>query len=303
MVTSFPKFSKLNTNHKTFIDKIFETFPPYSDHTFSSLHSWNIDDKVEICELYGNCVVKLNDYLTNESFLSFIGNNRPAETVESLLNYAKSDQMLLSQLKLIPEHNLVNLELDNEFEITEDPDNYDYIYSIDELAELKGNKYRGKRNFVNRFSKLYKWEVLNLNLDDDKVWEEMQNLYHRWSEKQNEKENDIQNESRALNRIRESMNLIPLYSLGLRVENKMDGYSINELHNQGFATNLFEHADTNFTGVFPFLKMQTAIKLKELGYKYLSHQQDLGLEGLRKSKKAYYPTLYLKKYSIRKIDK
>lgn len=321
MPPNFPQFRPLEIEDQAFIDKFFdELFPPYSDHTFSNLWTWNSQNQTQVSRLNNNLVIRLNDYVTNEPFLTFLGNKNIAETIEVLLSQGlvpeprEGSNPIRTLLKLVPHHCLVNDSIDgpradllSRYQIDEDRDNFDYVYNLSDLAELKGNRYRGKRNFVNRFNKLYRWQTRPLDIREDETWRQMQTLYRLWSGRQTQKENDVENESKALSRLREISSRINLFCLGLFVEEKLVGYTINEIKQnyQGeiiFATNLFEHADLNFVGVFSLLMQQTAVELLKLDHKYLSHQQDLGLPGLRKSKQDLHPTFFLKKYSIRIRD-
>ena len=75
---------------------------------------------------------------------------------EIILNYIKDKglqarffSVLKEQLEEISPKTLQN------FTIFNNRDNYDYIYSIEELNELKGNKLASKRKFVNNFMKRY----------------------------------------------------------------------------------------------------------------------------------------------------
>lgn len=308
MMREFPQFSKLTLEDKPFFDEIFQRFPPYCDQTFSNLWTWDSQNKIQIARLNHNLVVVLTDYKTNEPFLTFIGDAKVVETIRALFDYLDSPPPLpeplnlLPELHLIPEESLKDVVLPGAFEAHEDRDNFDYIYSLAELSSLAGNRYRGKRNFVHRFNRLYRWQIEELDLSHDATWSQMQNLYRLWSTRQGQKENDVENEAYALLKLRDAAGIIPLLNLGLSVEGRLVGYSLNEINQGDYATNLFEHADTDSVGVFPKLQEQTALKLKAQGYKYLSHQQDLGLAGLRKSKLDYHPVFFLKKYTLQKAN-
>lgn len=314
----FPDSKNLELEDQLAIDNYFRRLPSYSDHTFSSLYTWNTQNQNQISDLNGNLIIKMNDYLTNQPFLTFLGDRKVVETIEAIL--------CQGPLKLVPRHcllvpgsdgmqadlpavlsaQLMQAGLPPFYRLEEDRDNFDYVYDLEDLASLSGNRYRGKRNFVNRFNRLYRWQTAELDIGDDDTWAKMQALYKIWSARQNQKENDVENESRALARLRAVAGRLNLYTLGLFVGTKLVGYTVNEVRQNyegqpNFTTNLFEHADVSFTGVFPILTQQTAVELLKLGQKHLSHQQDLGLPGLRKSKEDLHPIFFLKKYTIKKI--
>ena len=151
----FPTFKHLELSDQVLIDEYMERYLPMSDFNFEGLWSYNIEDKVFISILNDNLVLKSQDYLTKEPFLSFTGTTKTQETIDTLLKYAKENHFC-PYLKLIPEVTIYKRDdLFDSYTIQEDPDNFDYIYSVDELINLAGNDFRGKRNFVNRFNKKY----------------------------------------------------------------------------------------------------------------------------------------------------
>lgn len=298
----FPQFAALDLGHQAIVEEALNRLPPYSDHTFSSLYTWNLAGQTGISTLQGNLIFRLSDYLTNEPILSLLGAEKPKETLDSLFTYLHSQKEIQPRLSLIPERIIeaFDEDLKNQYEILEDPNNHDYIYGLVSLSSLRGNKLRGKKNFANRFARNYRWEFKELDTRSPQTLKQMGYLLTTW---QREKEGhglEVENDREALRRLWEIQDHLKLLVLGLFVDEKLVGYTVNELHKNEYATNLFEHADVNYTGVFSFLKQQTALKLLGLGYQYLSHQQDLGLEHLRHSKHSFAPKFFLKKFTIKK---
>ena len=51
-----------------------------------------------------------------------------------------------------------------QFRFSSDRDTFDYVYAINDLADLKGRKYQKKRNHIHRFEEAYPdWKVLPLD--------------------------------------------------------------------------------------------------------------------------------------------
>ena len=302
-IPSFPEFSPLALHHQAAIESYTRIFPPYSDYTFPSLWSWNIQEKIEVSVLNGNLVVRFTDYLTNEKFLSFLGSKEVNETLEALFALIEDAPDHLGYLKLIPEHNLQGIRLNDAYEVVEDHDNHDYVYSIQELVSLSGSKYQKRRNKIQQFLKKYQWQAAELNLSCARTCRDMESLCETWTKRQLLKNNDVQNDIDALKRLTQATDKICLSGVGVYVDGVLAGYALNEFNHHQFATNLFEHADINYAGVFTFLRKQVASRLQKDGYLYLNHQQDLGIEGLRKSKRVFRPAFFLKKFIIRRAGK
>lgn len=303
MIPKFPKFINLSIKHKPYLEEHIVKFPPYSDFNFSSLISWG-DEQTAISNLNGNLVIKFNDYVTNEPFFTFLGTNMVNDTIKILLEEA-SKNGLPPHLKLIPEAAIkADPDIFEKFDIEEDRDNFDYIYLLEEAREFKGKKHRDKRNFINRFKKLYQSSHKIIDVSNPEIQKQLLNLFFYWQRLRGREKEEVENELLAIKKIFEFSKNLSLICIGLYINKKLVAFSINEVLSDGYSMNLFEKADTNYQGIFPYLRHITSVYLLELGSKFLSHEQDLGIEGLRKSKMSYNPHFFLKKYTVkRKLNK
>lgn len=298
MIPEFPKFKKLTVRDKEKLEQYTNQYPSYSDYNFASLLSWDIEENTLISLLHNNLVIKFNDYLTRKSFYSFIGINQLPETIGTLLKFA-SNQKIAPQLKLIPEvsvyahHSIVRI-----FDVQEDRDNFDYLYHIPEMVKLTGNKHRAKRNFVNRFKKLYTSIHKILNLNNSQVQEEILNLIEVWEKTRHKDPLQTKHEFAAIKRMLAHSKYLTLLIIGLYIDSKLVGVSVNDILSQGHAINLFEKADIRLIGIYQYLRQITCWYLSEQGCQFLNHEQDLGIPGLRKSKLSFNPKFFLKKYIV-----
>ncbi len=157
---------------------------------------------------------------------------------------------------------------------------------------LAGRKYQTHRNFINRFVKLHQWETRVLDLADEADRQAVVQVMTLWQHNKTKEGMDVGVDLHAIEQLRTLLDQVPLLAVGIYVNDMLCGYTI-------YATNLFEHADTHYTGIFRVLKQQTALQLQRQGYRYWNHQQDSGFLGLRKSKDSFRPAFYLRKMTIR----
>ena len=177
-------------------------------------------------------------------------------------------------------------------------DNFDYLYRIENLAELKGRKYQQKRNHINRFlAACPNWRLEPVT---PALLPACGDLAHRWYQ-QHAQENphtNYQLEQRALRRaLRHFEELgiegLLLYHGQLPVAMAM-GSSLNEtvydVH--------FEKAFGEIPGAYAMINRSFARYIREThpSVVYLNREDDLGLPGLRKAKESYYPDILLEKY-------
>lgn len=297
MIPQFPEFKNLELGDKEEFEKITKKFEPYSDFNFISLWSYNTENDAEISILNENLVIKFRDYITNDPFYSFIGDNKSEETITLLHSFAKA-QGIDPSLKLIPEVNIGNMQLLN-YSINEDRDNFDYIISVDEIAILSGGKYHTHKNFVNRFNKTYmEAHIRNLDLLDPAIHEKIFELFYKWELQRNRQRTETVHELSALGRLLKDANNFDLVALGVYDKEVLIGFMIASLEQMDYAMGHFTKADSEYQGIYYFIYHSLAKILLEKGYKYFNNEQDMGIEGLRKSKEQWNPVKYLKKYVI-----
>jgi hypothetical protein len=297
MIPQFPKFKRIGLHDRSAIAKITEKFPPYSDYNFTSLWSWDTQEKIQLSLLHSNLVIKFTDYITGEPFYSFLGTNRPTATAEVLLGLAHREG-LTEELRLLPEHSIQGLDT-NKFKLQEDSDSFDYILSIPTLMTYKGNKLRAKRNFVNRFKKFYRTSTEVLDLKEKWVQQLIEELFMIWVRQKKLSVQEAENEYKAILRVFDATKVANVVTIGVFSENRLIAFSINEVVGHGYGMLHFEKADAeNFVGVYSYTMQVTAELLFKGGCQFLNYEQDLGIPGLKQGKESYDPCHYLKKYIV-----
>ncbi len=299
MIPVFPKFKGLSVNDKSDIEKITREFEPYSDYNFVSLFAWDSDEEIKLSILNDNLVVMFVDYVTNEKFYSFIGSNQVEDTIDKLLGHAKSEK-LSHELKLIPEPVINLISSKDKYKIQEDRDSFDYILSVTDLVELKGKKYHPKKNFIQRYKREYEsiTHVKPLILSEPETKKQVIDLFYVWEKSRGKTRKETENELKAIKKLLDHSHLLDLQAIGLFINNELKGFAINEIISDEHGIAHFEKVDVSHIGIFQYLKHESALSFHKKGLKYMNIEQDLGIEGLRKSKEALYPVKFLKKYTV-----
>lgn len=299
-IPRFPQFKKLVLEDKESIYTLTSKFPPSSDYNFVSLWSYNVKNDIIVSRLHQNLILRFRDYILDEQFYSFLGNNKTKETIEALLKHTKKEN-ILPKLKLIPEDNILNNpKLFDFFQITEDRDNFDYIFLTDEISKLEGYKFSNKRNKVNNFlRKNPSISVRLVDLKNPKIHKVIIDLFLTWGKNKKKHSNHASNELLALKRLLKSAEFLNVLSLGVyNTNNKLMGFSIIEAVHQDHSMIHFVKADLSYTGLFEYIYKSTASELYKRRCKYVNRQQDLGIPGLRQAKSSWRPIKFLKKYII-----
>ena len=299
MLPLYPTFKNPELEDKKSIEEITDNFPPYSDFNFVSLYSYNTDNDALITNLNDNLVIKFRDYITNEPFYSFIGNKKVTETAGELLKRAKKENAM-NILQLIPESVVhADIRLIEDFDVKEDPDNFDYVLDVPEIASLEGEKYHNKRHAVNRFhADNPEHEVKILDVSDCKIQKEIIDLFDLWVKVRNKNIEETEHEKKAIIRLIQAANKLNLLAIGIYINNKMVGFAVAEILKNNYAIFHFIKANTEHKGIFESLYMLKAKELIKNQIKHWNIEQDLGIENLKKSKELWRPVGFLKKYII-----
>ncbi len=174
------------------------------------------------------------------------------------------------------------------YQVAEDRDNFDYLYSQKELSELTGRKFHKKRNLIKAFLNNYDYEgkpLLEEYIPDALA------ILETWREGRADS-GDYAAAKEALEKAEELQLCGGLYY----VDGKPAAYSLGEELAQGrrFVIH-FEKVAGDYKGIWQFVNQAFASILPNK-YTTINREQDLGDEGLRQAKLSYRPVGFVRKY-------
>jgi len=186
---------------------------------------------------------------------------------------------------------------DLKFEVIEDDDDFEYVYMTNDLIELKGKKYHGKKNHVNSFEKTYEYEVKSI--DNDKVIKDCLALLHKWHEEVAVTvDKEMLMEIDAIKDLFSELHFFDLKSIAIYVEDELVGFAVGERVNEKMAVIHVERGETAYKGVYSFLNKKFLTESFS-DTEFVNRQEDTGNEGLRKAKQSYHPAKMVKKYLVK----
>lgn len=177
-----------------------------------------------------------------------------------------------------------------------DRDWFDYIYNSEDMVTFAGRKYSGERNHINKFNKLY--ENNSFEIIDETNIEKAKNFFRGFLN-HNDKESDTY-AAEAVKVIEVLDNYEKYKLLGgmLLVDGKVVGMSMGEIIGDTLFVHI-EKANTNYQGVYQVLVKSFASSFVTEDIKYINREEDVGDEGLRRSKMSYHPIELIEKSHIR----
>lgn len=181
-----------------------------------------------------------------------------------------------------------------EYKVTCNPDYYDYIYNSSDLIDLKGKKYHSKRNHLTKFyAKSWSYEPLT----EANQAECIELSVKSYNDRQGYTDTSSISEQFAINTFLTNFEELELKGGLIRVDGVPAAFTIGEpLNSDTFCIHI-EKANAEITGSYAAINKEFALRNIE-GFKFINREEDLGLEGLRKAKRSYYPAYQLEKYTI-----
>lgn len=172
-----------------------------------------------------------------------------------------------------------------------DEGSFDYVYAIDDLAELAGKKYHAKRNHLNRFRENFP-DALARPLDDSLI-PTVRKFVCQWYEtKISENPNgDYRMEQIAIERALRDYDVLGLEGLTIMNGDEILAVTLGSRLAKDTFDIHFEKARSDVQGAYVAVNYEFAryLRSKYPEVRYLDREEDMGLEGLRKAKKSYYP--------------
>ena len=178
----------------------------------------------------------------------------------------------------------------------EERGHWDYVYSVSDLIELKGNRFHKKKNLLNQFVKKYEYTYVQFEPHLIGQAMAMQEDWCTWRDC--ESSDVLSAENRAVCRVLENWEqLNDMLGGAILVDGKMVAYTVAEALTPQSIVIHFEKGDTQFKGVYQAIN-QMFLAHSARDYLTVNREQDLNEEGLRKSKLSYNPLEFLHKYRV-----
>jgi len=178
-----------------------------------------------------------------------------------------------------------------------DEGSFDYVYAIEDLAELKGKKYHGKRNHLHRFKEAFpdctaeplSEENLPLVRKMTAEWYRARMLEHP--------NGDYHMEKAALEKAFRDYKALHMEGLVLLCGGEVLAFTLGSRLSADTMDVHFEKARTDAQGAYNAINYEFAryIREKYPNIRYLNREEDMGLEGLRRAKQSYRPHHMTKK--------
>ena len=295
---SILQYKEIEISDKSLVDEYFRQNPPeISEYTFNNLYLWRSYRRVFFAEYQGWLILMMRRG-DKMCFLPPVGNGDLTAIYRTLLDDSHRDG-IAAGFKRIPESHLEAVKT-LPVRIQEDRDNFDYVYRAEDLIQLQGRKYDGKRGFIYKFYSQYDAQMHPYS---DKWKDGCAELLNRWFAHKAKTSETVSPdgftqdfEYTAIGEAFEVYDRLNMEGIVLAEGDRVVAFAFGEKLNPETFVVHFEKADTRYVGAYQTVN-QELVKHSVFGkYEFVNREQDLGIEGIRKAKLSYYPARMVAKY-------
>ncbi len=299
-------FKEIDIDAKEILDKYFDLVDYEAcEYCFNTLFMWQHAYKT--CYHIGDGFAVLVGEHEGELFsiLPLAPKEKIPEAIEYAINWFDDDKKKVYFRGI--DTNVVEILKDiypEKFDYTAERDIFDYVYDAEKIRTVKGRKLSGKRNHLNYFTKEYDSRVQRRLLTKED-FPECFSLLKEWNEYKSgdeDFENSIDDEFIGMKKLFDNYDKLSdkLKIYGVFIDGKLQAFSMGEKINDDMALVHIEKANADIRGLYPYInKMFIADEFPDV--KWVNREEDMGIEGLRKSKLSYYPERFIEKYTVREV--
>lgn len=290
-------FKKITIDDKEMISKYLKQSQYKAcDYSVANIILWSSVYGTEYAIIEDMLIMK---YRNNEiDFFTFpMGESNHKAALEWMIKYCEEQEILFQMNPVEPQmYQLLEQILPGKFSIKYNRDGYDYVYNREDLQNLVGKKYHGKKNHINKFIKMNpEWtyeDITNENLD------ECIEMVKKWCIVNNCCEDkDKAAEICVVLKALENIEVLNLKGGIIRTKEEIVALTMGEEMKDGMFVIHFEKAFATVQGAYPMINQQF-IQHQLTEYQYINREEDLGIEGLRKAKESYCPEFLVEKGTV-----
>ncbi len=290
------ELKEITLEDKGWIDEILKKSDYMaSEYSFGNHFIWKTSYKVKVANVNGFYVAASDHGDEGLSFLYPAGVGDVKPVIEQMMEYCKENGFEFKMHSVL-EQSKIELEklFPEKFNIQEDRDLADYIYRSEDLINLSGKKYHGKRNHIARF-KENNWTfepITEENIDDCREMNRKWCVMNECASDESKKA-----ECHAVKRAFQFFKELNFFGGLLRVDGEVVAYTMAERLSSNTVVVHIEKAFANIQGAYPAINREFVANMAN-NYEYINREEDMGVEGLRKAKLSYQPTILLAKYGV-----
>ena len=289
-------FRPFTAEDKTLYEKyLFSEEGRGCEFSFANLYLWGRQSFATVCDH----IVAFSQFDRRTVYPYPLGKGNKKNVIDAIIDDANA-RGIPCRITGMSKSDAQNLEslYPGRFKFHTDRGSYDYVYDINDLAELKGKKYHGKKNHLNRFKENfegYKAEkITEHNINKARIFTK------QWYEIKTAEnpDGDYMMENAAIEKAFKHYFEIGLDGLIITHSDNVIALTMGSRLSKDTFDVHFEKARADINGAYTVVNYEFARYIRDNypDIKYLDREEDMGLEGLRRAKESYKPHHMIEKF-------
>lgn len=290
-------FSRLQLAQKAqYEDILFACGSRSCEYSFANLYLWGRQEAA----FFPEGIAFFSHFYGKSVYPYPIGTGNRRAVLEAVLEDAKS-RGIPCRITSMTQAETQELEswFPGRFLFRPDRDGFDYVYAIDDLADLKGRKFQKKRNHVHKFQASHP-DCLSVPLEKENL-PQAQEMVAQWFRQRlaEDPHGDYLLEQIALSRAFRHFEALGMEGLMLVENGQVLAVTLASRLSENTMDVHFEKAREDVDGAYAAVNCEFAryLRLKHPELAFLNREDDLGLPGLRQAKLSYQPHHMEEKYN------
>ena len=297
------ELSNISIEKKDYLDKfLLRRTSKNSEFSFTNLFMWRKSYSIKYIVIYDMLCIFLKhaDGPISATFpIGFVNADGSEKDVTNAINFildwfdAHGYEPLIRLYDDRAVKKLTNTFTDK-FILTEDRNNFDYVYKIEDLVNLSGKKYHAKRNHINKFINKYpNFEYCRMTPENA---QECIDLFDSWRNSKDDGSSvELAEEREAIIELLDNWDCLGVTGGCIKIDGKMVAFSFGEALSNDTVVIHLEHADTSYEGIFAVMNQQF-LENEWQSCTFVNREEDMGIPGMRKAKQSYHPAFMVEKY-------
>ena len=289
-------FQRLTLAQKSEYDRILrESTPRGCEYSFANQFLWGQQQVA----FFDDCIAFFAHFGGRSVYPYPIGSGDRKAVIQAIMADARERGI---PLRIFSMTNADKAELEGwfpgEFQFHTDRDAFDYVYTADSLADLRGRKFQKKRNHFNRFQAEHpNFQVQKL---DDSNLSTALGMVEEWfcTHQKEDPHGNFLLERLALSRAFRNYDALQMEGILLLDEGRVLAVTMGSRLSEDTFDIHFEKALEDVEGAYNAVNCAFAryLRGKYPAVCYLNREDDMGLDGLRKAKLSYNPVCMVEKF-------
>jgi hypothetical protein len=297
MVPAFPDFRPIELADRTALEAYLAAHPPLaSEYTFTNLFAWRDTYHYQLAAYGEGFLILMTGHDGQPGFLQPLVPAEKLAALQAALGFLR-ERGAPARIDRVGEDFLAGEDWAAwPVTVTEDRDNFDYVYSVPELIALKGDKYHDKKNLLRQFEKKFSGARF-VPLTPALVGRSLL-FQHEWCEARECADNEgLLREQCAVFQILTHFEALGAIGGAIELDGRLIALTLGERLNPDTLVIHIEKAKPGMVGLYQAINREF-LAHAAADYACVNREQDLGEPGLRKAKLSYNPVRMVKKYQI-----